>query len=381
MKRCLFTVLLTGALLLGMVGCSDSPETPEASSTPAERTPASSADPLDISGQWVQSNNLHTEVGHVAYITQDSIEVYWLYTENDFIFPYWTGTLSAAEDGVWVSENQADMILPDVTCTDDVKEFEYKDGLLCYTDITDEHTVHVEMKRTDWDYPKYYAEYLALMDAVNEAMVDSSTEGTDTAPESPSVVPDGMTQGQRNALETALSYLRHSSFSYEGLIDQLEYEKHSIEDATFAADNCGADWNSEALESAKSYIDHSDFSYEGLIDQLEYEEFTVDQAKYGADNCGADWYAEALESAKSYIDHSDFSYEGLIDQLEHEEFTADQAKYGADNCDADWNAEAVESAKSYLSFSPFSRDELIDQLEYEGFTHDQAVYGVEQNGY
>lgn len=136
-----------------------------------------------------------------------------------------------------------------------------------------------------------------------------------------------------------------------------------------------------ALESAKSYIKHSSFSYSGLIGQLEYEEYSQEEAKYGADNCGADWNEEALESAKSYIKHSDFSYSGLYEQLLYEEFTEEQAQYGVDNCDADWMEEAAECAKSYVKHSSFSRQELYDQLIFEGFTDEQAEYGVKSAGY
>lgn len=160
------------------------------------------------------------------------------------------------------------------------------------------------------------------------------SELTATEPEPAKEDTSDMTTGQKNALRSAESYLRFTAFSYEGLIDQLEYEQYSHEDAVFAADNCGADWNEQALESALSYLDFGAFSYSGLIGQLEYEKFTTEQATYGADNCGADW-----------------------------------------------NEQAAKSAESYLEFMSFSRDGLIDQLEYEGFTYDQAVYGVEANGY
>lgn len=83
-----------------------------------------------------------------------------------------------------------------------------------------------------------------------------------------------------------MSYLDFSSFSYTGLIDQLEYEKFTTEQATYAVDNCGADWNAQAVECAKSYLDFSSFSREGLIDQLEYEGFTHEQAVYGAEQNG-----------------------------------------------------------------------------------------------
>ena len=155
-------------------------------------------------------------------------------------------------------------------------------------------------------------------DSANESEIDTSS----------------LTTGQKNALESAESYLSFTAFSYEGLIGQLEFEGYSTEDATFAADNCGADWNEQALLSAQSYLEFTAFSYDGLIDQLEFEKFTLEQATYAADNCGADW-----------------------------------------------NEQAAKSAESYLEFSSFSRDGLIEQLVFEGFTYEQAEYGVEANGY
>ena len=137
-----------------------------------------------------------------------------------------------------------------------------------------------------------------------------------------------MTMGQKNALSSAKSYLSFSAFSYEGLIGQLEYEKYSHEDAVFAVDNCGADWNKQALKSAKNYLSFSAFSYTGLIKQLEFEKFTNEQATYAADNCGADWNEQAAKSAKNYLSFSSFSKDGLIGQLEFEGFTREQAEYG-----------------------------------------------------
>lgn len=135
-----------------------------------------------------------------------------------------------------------------------------------------------------------------------------------------------------------------------------------------------------ALKSAKSYLSFSAFSRKGLIEQLEYEKYSTEDATYAVDNCGANWNEQALKSAKSYLNTSAFSYSGLKEQLEYEGFTSEQASYGVNNCGANWNEQAVKSAKSYLSFSSFSHDGLVEQLEYEGFTHEQAEYGVTQNG-
>ncbi len=136
-----------------------------------------------------------------------------------------------------------------------------------------------------------------------------------------------------------------------------------------------------ALKKAESYLNYSAFSRNGLIGQLEYEGFSTTEATYGADNVGANWNEQALKKAKNYLDYSAFSYTGLIKQLEYEKFTHEQAVYGADKCNANWNEQAAKMAEQYLKYTSFSRESLINQLEYEGFTHEQAIYGVAQNGY
>lgn len=95
-----------------------------------------------------------------------------------------------------------------------------------------------------------------------------------------------LTMGQKNALAKADDYLNYTAFSYSGLIEQLEYEGFSTEEATFAADNCGADWNEQAAKKAQDYLDYTSFSRQGLIDQLIYEGFTQEQAEYGVTAVG-----------------------------------------------------------------------------------------------
>ena len=90
----------------------------------------------------------------------------------------------------------------------------------------------------------------------------------------------------QNALSKAHDYLDFTAFSYTGLIDQLEYEGYSAEACTYAADNCGADWNEQAAKKAQDYLDFTSFSRQGLIDQLIYEGFTAEQAEYGVSAVG-----------------------------------------------------------------------------------------------
>lgn len=92
------------------------------------------------------------------------------------------------------------------------------------------------------------------------------------------------TTSQRNALSMANDYLDYTAFSPSGLIEQLEYEGFSNEDATWAVDNCGADWTAQADRMAAQYMDYSSFSHSGLVDQLVFEGFTQEQAEHGADS-------------------------------------------------------------------------------------------------
>ena len=78
----------------------------------------------------------------------------------------------------------------------------------------------------------------------------------------------------------------YSAFSYSSLIKQLEYEGFSSDEASFAADSCGADWNEQAAKKAQDYLNYSSFSRSSLIKQLEYEGFTKEQAEYGVSAVG-----------------------------------------------------------------------------------------------
>ena len=54
----------------------------------------------------------------------------------------------------------------------------------------------------------------------------------------------------------------------------------------YAADNCDADWNEQAVKKAKQYLETTAFSRDGLIEQLEFEGYTAEQAAYGAEQNG-----------------------------------------------------------------------------------------------
>ena len=97
------------------------------------------------------------------------------------------------------------------------------------------------------------------------------------APESEADVPREF----QNAVRSANQYLNYTSFSRQGLIDQLLFENYSHEAAQFAVDTVDADWNEQAAKKAQEYLDFSSFSQQGLVDQLIFEGFTPEQAEFG----------------------------------------------------------------------------------------------------
>ena len=142
---------------------------------------------------------------------------------------------------------------------------------------------------------------------------------------------DSLNREQQNAVKSAVAYLEYSAFSRSGLVDQLEFEGYSTEDANLAMnviELSGVSWDEQARESAEEYLNYTAFSETGLIEQLEYEGFTEQQARYGVANIEVDWNEQAARSAEQYLDYSSYSRAGLIDQLLFEGYTQAQAEYG-----------------------------------------------------
>lgn len=94
------------------------------------------------------------------------------------------------------------------------------------------------------------------------------------------------TQSQQDALAIAVDYINQMAFSREWLIAQIETEGYNNEDATWAADHCGADWNEQAYKKAQEYLQLTTFTKDDMVTQLQFEGFTADQAAYGAEKAG-----------------------------------------------------------------------------------------------
>lgn len=89
------------------------------------------------------------------------------------------------------------------------------------------------------------------------------------------------TTSQRNARRKAEEYVAVSAHSRNGLIEKLESEKFSNQDATYAVDALGLDWRDQAAQKAKELLADSSQSRDALKDQLKSEGFTEDEAEYG----------------------------------------------------------------------------------------------------
>ena len=320
MKRQVLALALAGGLALSMLGCGSSSE----STTETEVA----EEPLSLIGNWEPE-----ELGdsyQAGFITEDTITIYWISDEGTTASLYWAGTYEAPTEATdsysWDSENDTDKTDYALLASgDETKTFTYEDGVLSYSVTALGTTTTYELVMTDTDYSVFDSE---SSDESSEETVEETdgSEAEETTADSSSDV----TLGMSNALDQALSYLNYSAFSYTGLIDQLEYEGYSTDEATYAVDNCGADWNEQALLKAQSYLEYSAFSESGLEEQLEYEGFTTDEATYAVENCGADWNEQAVLTAENYLEYSSFSESELINQLEYEGFSTEQAEYAVE---------------------------------------------------
>ena len=96
------------------------------------------------------------------------------------------------------------------------------------------------------------------------------------------------TASQKKARQKAEEYLSAGAHSRAGLIEQLESEEFSNEDAAYGVDAAGVDWRDQAAKKAKEYLDASPHSRDELADKLTSDGFTEAEVEYGV----SQFYAE-----------------------------------------------------------------------------------------
>jgi hypothetical protein len=94
-------------------------------------------------------------------------------------------------------------------------------------------------------------------DSVDEqSQTEVKAEAPSSEPEEIAVVEEDAaefaneTAGEENARKSANSYLEYSSFSTQGLTDQLVHGGFSDADAAYGVETEGADWNEQAAYSS-----------------------------------------------------------------------------------------------------------------------------------
>ncbi|WP_200826214.1 hypothetical protein [Microbacterium timonense] len=147
---------ITSLALLGILltGCAVQTETTSSGTGgPTESQPIEApAEPLDLTGEWKQTNSNSADSYQAATITDSTITVDWVNEQDSARALYWAGTFEPPTEDTthyeWDSVNdkaQTDTAL--MASGDDTKTFTYSDGVLSYELTAMGVTMTVEMER------------------------------------------------------------------------------------------------------------------------------------------------------------------------------------------------------------------------------------------
>lgn len=131
-------IALLALLGIGTVSCSAPAESTDSKSDSSSSAPEEveeAREPVDLAGEWKQTNSNDADSFQSATITADTIEVSWNATDTKSL--YWAGTIEVPADGstsfTWDSVNdktKTDSAM--LASGDDTKTFTYEDGELSY---------------------------------------------------------------------------------------------------------------------------------------------------------------------------------------------------------------------------------------------------------
>lgn len=131
-------IALLALIGFGTVACSapaEPADTKADSSSAAPEEVEEAPEPVDLSGEWKQTNSNDAESFQSATITADTIEIFWNAPDTKSL--YWAGTIEVPADGstsfVWDSVNdktKTDTAL--LASGDDTKTFTFENGELSY---------------------------------------------------------------------------------------------------------------------------------------------------------------------------------------------------------------------------------------------------------
>lgn len=110
------------------------------------------AEPLDLTGEWKQTNSNSEDSYQAATISGDVIEVNWVNEADSTTAIYWVGTYDAPTEDVaeymWDSVNDTSKTENALLASSDqTKTFTFKDGVLSYELTAMGVTMTVEMSK------------------------------------------------------------------------------------------------------------------------------------------------------------------------------------------------------------------------------------------
>jgi flagellar basal body L-ring protein FlgH len=154
MKPRILAPLAIAALLL--TGCASTPATSGAElGSPAQTPPteqAQPAEPLDLTGEWQQTNSKSADSYQAATIVGDTITVNWVNEAESTTALYWVGTYEAPTDATdsftWTSAGDVSQMQSALLASgDETKTFSYSSGTLTYELTAMGVTMTVEMAK------------------------------------------------------------------------------------------------------------------------------------------------------------------------------------------------------------------------------------------
>lgn len=310
MKKEIVTLLFICLVALSVTSCSTSSTNDKETVEATEKSEDNDETTKELSHEFNPETNQHETFYELQFdvpsswkksAATDTADIVYYYPENGLLmFNHTSGDLDFSDEkgcDTYINSlksgfddfNEIDRFtttvmneLPalDLTFTGSISETPITAYNIAFSTESNTYSVvYADYDISSYDRSKDFEEIIKSIDyAETTSNEDSSRNQNLSEP--------NVTTEQRNALNTAQDYLGTMAFSYSGLIEQLEYEGYSAEAATYAADNCGADWNAQAAAMAQSYMDTMSFSRQGLIDQLIYEGFSQEQAEYGVSAVG-----------------------------------------------------------------------------------------------
>lgn len=305
----LISVMVIMTLLLNACGKSSSSDTAPKENTEEKETPSKENTEKEITHEFDVKTNQTETFYELSYqvpaswqrnATDDETKLFYYPQDGMLMLSYSNIPLDFSDDAgceeyvsVFVQsyENYSELDRYKTTILDNILVFnftftcEISDIPITAHNIafsTDNGTyimVYANYNTSSYDRFKDFDEIIKSI-SLNANNSDSKSVDNNTA-SAPQI-----TTGQLNALSSARDYLNVMAFSHSGLIDQLKFEGYSAEEAAYAADNCGADWNEQAAKKAQEYLNTMSFSRSGLVEQLQFEGFTAEQAEYGVSAVG-----------------------------------------------------------------------------------------------